>query len=649
MRRRRWTRHSKQDGSILYQYLSMDLGTATTPTIGIQDAAGAVALQVEFNSTYLHNNLAVLITSDLIPWMSTDRTFGTIAPGDSNTVSLRIHPTAPLPDGHYVGYQKVTGNTPDVKPVAVTLDAIGTDGVTLNSPNGGEQWVRGQSYPIVWTKSGAVDTVKLEYSLTGNTGPWLLITSGTPARIGLQRHPKSIATGEQGGEWDNPNGTFNWLIPANTTPSTTCFVRVSWKSNPTVTDMSNSAFTILGSVPPDTSWLTQTSGTSTAFYSVKAVNQNIAWAGGGTGAGTSGFVRRTTDGGTTWTAAGTFAADVFCITALDANIAIAGNWTGTYSKLIKTTDGGATWRTVDSVGGTSAFYDNVHMFDNNNGIAQGDPVGGIWIVKKTTDGGNTWSPVVPDVTQQGTEAGWNNSMAWSGASGWFGTNSSHLYRSTDFGSTWTATGASTFANSYSVAFSSATNGLTGSDTGPVNKSTDGGVTWATVPGNLTAADLALWANQGSTEYWACSGLNVWYSANFGTSFSSAPNQGYASTQQTNHVDMVNIGQSLYGWMVGNAGTVARFRRISTGVPGQGQEIPTTFALSQNYPNPFNPTTQIKYDLRAVTSTDGMTADFYQFDMKFLGMVATRIINEVKGVNRVVYDVTSKPPGTIEWE
>jgi GMP synthase (glutamine-hydrolysing) len=54
-------------------------------------------------------------------------------------------------------------------------------------------------------------------------------------------------------------------------------------------------------------------------------------------------------------------------------------------------------------------------------------------------------------------------------------------------------------------------------------------------------------------------------------------------------------------------------------------------------------------LRAVTSTDGMTADFYQFDMKFLGRAATRIINEVKGVNRVVYDVTSKPPGTIEWE
>ncbi len=54
-------------------------------------------------------------------------------------------------------------------------------------------------------------------------------------------------------------------------------------------------------------------------------------------------------------------------------------------------------------------------------------------------------------------------------------------------------------------------------------------------------------------------------------------------------------------------------------------------------------------LRAVTSTDGMTADFYHFDMEFLGRVANRIVNEVRGINRVTYDVTSKPPGTIEWE
>ena len=54
-------------------------------------------------------------------------------------------------------------------------------------------------------------------------------------------------------------------------------------------------------------------------------------------------------------------------------------------------------------------------------------------------------------------------------------------------------------------------------------------------------------------------------------------------------------------------------------------------------------------LRAVTSVDGMTADWFHMPKHVLGIVSNRIINEVKGVNRVVYDVSSKPPATIEWE
>jgi len=54
-------------------------------------------------------------------------------------------------------------------------------------------------------------------------------------------------------------------------------------------------------------------------------------------------------------------------------------------------------------------------------------------------------------------------------------------------------------------------------------------------------------------------------------------------------------------------------------------------------------------LRAVTSTDGMTADVYPLEMSFLTRVSGRIVNEVRGINRVTYDITSKPPGTIEWE
>ena len=54
-------------------------------------------------------------------------------------------------------------------------------------------------------------------------------------------------------------------------------------------------------------------------------------------------------------------------------------------------------------------------------------------------------------------------------------------------------------------------------------------------------------------------------------------------------------------------------------------------------------------LRAVTSVDGMTADWYKMPFEILSLVSNQIVNNVKGVNRVVYDITSKPPGTIEWE
>jgi GMP synthase (glutamine-hydrolysing) len=54
-------------------------------------------------------------------------------------------------------------------------------------------------------------------------------------------------------------------------------------------------------------------------------------------------------------------------------------------------------------------------------------------------------------------------------------------------------------------------------------------------------------------------------------------------------------------------------------------------------------------LRAVTSTDGMTADWCHLPYEFLAKISNRIINQVRGINRVTYDISSKPPATIEWE
>ena len=131
------------NGQIIVQYLTVN-PPVDGSTVGIQNETGTVGLQVSLNSLYPHNNLAVLFTSDLIPWMSTDPTSGVIAPGDSQAVQLRIHPSG-MSAGTYYGVQRITGNTPDIGRVRVGLHII--TGVGDNKNPLPTEFALSQNYP----------------------------------------------------------------------------------------------------------------------------------------------------------------------------------------------------------------------------------------------------------------------------------------------------------------------------------------------------------------------------------------------------------------------------------------------------------------------------------------------------------------------
>jgi len=332
-------------------------------------------------------------------------------------------------------------------------------------------------------------------------------------------------------------------------------------------------------------WTIQNSGINTNLASVKGVSASVAWA-----AGSEAQVLSTTNGGSTWKsvgAGGIGSADIYVVDALDANTAFVSTTPGTSTFIYRTTDAGSTWVNVYTL--ANGFIDGIKMFDANNGIAVGDPVGGTWTVLKTTDGGATWARIATEPLQARTEAGWNNALATFGTTNiWFGTNSSRVYRSTDGGATW-ASSHVPFFNSVSVYFSSALSGLAGSDSGAVVRTTDGGATWTPVsPGG--SGFVGGFGGTGD-DFFAAEGGSVYRSTDHGASWAASFT---GSIGNLNHLGVVTSGPDIFGWTVSAGGAIAAFSGTATGVDAKTNAIPSVFVLEQNYPNPFNPQTKIEF-------------------------------------------------------
>ena len=334
----------------------------------------------------------------------------------------------------------------------------------------------------------------------------------------------------------------------------------------------------------DTGWTVQNSGTA-PLYGVKAVSRYVAWAGGSVGRAV-----RTTDGGETWFLTSPVSTDpIYTITAASEDAAMVGTFSS-FAKIWRTTNGGSTWIPTDSI--ASSFPDYVHMFNAGKAIWWGDPVGGNWVLRKTTNGGETWINAA-SLSAFPTEAGWSNSMTWCDSlRGWFGTNSSHLYRTTDGGSSWTSYSIGP-TNVYTVWFNDSTTGLAASGN-QLWRSTNGGMAWIQLL-NAPADVRSLSGRKGSSEYWFAS-TTVYYSADTGNSWTNQPPHGYPSGGGV-HMSMVTIGESVYGWVVGSGTLILHYgRTVPTALRDGEVDLPQEILLAQNYPNPFNPSTHIQYRL-----------------------------------------------------
>jgi len=299
---------------------------------------------------------------------------------------------------------------------------------------------------------------------------------------------------------------------------------------------------------------------------------------------------RSTDGGNTWTFA--FGSGfpsprgVYCIEGIDGNTALVGTGPADGNAAIfRTVDGGANW-TGTSVAGMTGFVNWIHMFDQNNGIFQGDPKDGIWALGRTSDGGRSWAPISTPVAAPASEHGWNNSYDFIGDIGWFGTNNSRVYKTTDRGQTWTWY-AMPSKNSIDVSFRDTRTGVArfsrqadqGTDTLAVTR--DGGETWQLIS-SVAAPSGTAFFERGGKRLWFLRGANALVSTDVGATWRLHP--APADFNYISDADMWTDGFLTIAFAAGIEvyRFEAPFDAVSSANPPR---VPIALSIDQLYPNP----------------------------------------------------------------
>ncbi len=201
---------------------------------------------------------------------------------------------------------------------------------------------------------------------------------------------------------------------------------------------------LVWAAPVSAQWRTVSSGTTASLRGLSVVDAQTAWA-----SGSRGTVVRTTDGGNSWQLVAPADAGALDFRSIHARNTRVAHAAATAGRIYRTTDGGATWSLRYQAADTSVFLDAIDFWDDQHGVALGDPMGGRFLLLVTRDGGDTWAEAPAEsrpVTVEGEAAfaASGSSLIVDGMRGaWIGSGgkAAHLFRTSDRGATWSITDA----------------------------------------------------------------------------------------------------------------------------------------------------------------------------------------------------------------